>query len=451
MQIIGANFAQNGLFTSRAVFIGNDECKIINYYTTDTSIVCVTPPCLTAKCLQSENWSGSETETLSVYVQTVEGILGSQSTFNYHGSLTPYLTKVPRVTWATGTFSVVGKTSTDYLDDITIKLGDYFADLGDSGTLNPSGFYRYGTSTEVFFNPPRDAPSGFSNLTFIVQDTQSRGMGSGYARLFPRRRPIDSDVNTVYNYASSLSGVSYTTVHLPVISDVVPKTGSIGGGTSITIRGYGFSHTASDLTVIASGVPCDISYSDMHTIVCVTRPLPTSDASLITKLLTNKNDFAVNTTRPYGSAGVWVKIWNCASCSNLWKDAYAVSSFPWRSKGFRFSAWYDIAGSNGYSYLKATGINFGVETSSIFVAPYTGLYTFYMNSDDSGYLYGRRMDAVEAEQQLAYSSSWQALNEYFWYSSQVSKPIRLNRGQRYLLRCRTVSVGRLRSNSKFRF
>ncbi|MFN9909153.1 MAG: hypothetical protein ACK56F_24040, partial [bacterium] len=105
----------------------------------------------------------------------------------------------------------------------------------------------------------------------------------------------------------------------------------------------------------------------------------------------------------------------------------------------------------GYSYLKATGISFGVETSSIFVAPYTGLYTFYMNSDDSGYLYGRRMDAVEAEQQLAYSSSWQALNEYFWYSSQVSKPIRLNRGQRYLLRCRTGSVGRVWSNSKFRF
>src|SRR4051794_4000661 len=71
--ITGTNFMQGGMFSQLLVYINNAPCNIINYFTFDTQITCVTPKCTTTNCLATSDYQGSETVGLSVYVQTVEG------------------------------------------------------------------------------------------------------------------------------------------------------------------------------------------------------------------------------------------------------------------------------------------------------------------------------------------------------------------------------------------
>lgn len=61
------------------------------------------------------------------------------------------------------------------------------------------------------------------------------------------------------------------------VSNVSPATGSIAGGTTLTITGRGFptmSMKIDNVTVSVAGVPCTVLTSTYTTITCVTGPLP---------------------------------------------------------------------------------------------------------------------------------------------------------------------------------
>jgi hypothetical protein len=92
------------------------------------------------------------------------------------------------------------------------------------------------------------------NLTFASQSDQSEGyQGTGFANMFEVRRPIDFayDFTYGYNFDAALSGTAYSICVLPGISSVSPSTGSFGGGTLLTINGFGFPRDASALRVYA--------------------------------------------------------------------------------------------------------------------------------------------------------------------------------------------------------
>jgi hypothetical protein len=165
------------------------------------------------------------------------------------------------------------------------------------------------------------------------------------------------------------------------------------------------------------------------------------------KFAKTEPDFYLNSSRPYGSAGAWVKMW---SYGNDEKDEDMILSFPWR-EGLSFSMYYNFGGSSWPSYvgLSQSSRAFTAYIETVLLAPYTGYYTFYLSADDTAQLYGAILSptissisnssSLYQEELLASVSSYVVPYNFFTYSTQVSDSIWLARGQRYSLRTRTVS------------
>jgi hypothetical protein len=431
---------------------------VVEYYTSDTMITCMTPKCYTTACLSDENWQGQDYVQLSVYVETVETILSATTTFTYSGAYTPQIIRMPHHSYGSQVVSLVGRTSTAYTSDLTITIDGQFADLGEDNSLNPTTFYQWSTTSTVYFRTPTDLTAGFLNLSMSSQDDQSNGYeGTGLARMFPDRRPIDYAYDNTYgrNFRTSPAGVPYSLAVTPSVASVFPNAGSLAGGTVISIRGSGFSPNISTLTVFAGGRTCAVLSATAELIVCrteeATRALNVGmDALLTTDDGISVPSFTAVSSRAYGSSGALVKMWNYYG-GHVGDDAYATV-FPWRS-GFDFSMYLRF----GYNWYGTTGLMpsayFTADVITVLVAPFTGTYQFFINVDDVAQLYGSVIRqqgnesaaaaVVRAQAHgsvLAYATSYQTYGTYYQYASQQSSAVRLQRGQRYLLRARTVSV-----------
>src|SRR4051794_35423765 len=56
LTISGTNFqSTSSMFSSTVVYINNQQCKVVDYYTNDAQIVCITPKCATANCLADQD------------------------------------------------------------------------------------------------------------------------------------------------------------------------------------------------------------------------------------------------------------------------------------------------------------------------------------------------------------------------------------------------------------
>lgn len=143
MTITGYNFAQKGLFSSRTVLIGGGACSVIDYYTTDGQIICITSACNDPICSSDVNQilNYEVVANVAVYIATVEGILGASSTFTYSNAYTPAVLRMSHYSWGSATSSVMGFIGAAYLDDVSVTIGAITgttssAYIGDSGELN---------------------------------------------------------------------------------------------------------------------------------------------------------------------------------------------------------------------------------------------------------------------------------------------------------------------------
>ena len=291
------------------------------------------------------------------------------------------------------------------------------------------------------------------NLTLTTQNTNSVSwMAAGLARMFPDRRVANYayDYTYSYNFDASMAGIPFSICLLPVVSSVSPRIGGVAGGTVVTIRGSGFTTNSSRLVVYAAGERCDVISSTTTTIICTTRQAQAAVAANADNIL-NGDSFAVQSQRSYGSSGMWVKLWGCSSwvdldivqayCPIVYDDSLLSLSFPWRN-GFYLSLWY-MFGQNWRSNVGLANERYTAVISTILTVPYSGYYTFYVNVDDAVKLYGYVMNSTSSvaptASLLAYTSAWQPIGEFFNYPSQISKPVRLERGQRYSLQAKMVS------------
>ncbi len=357
LTITGANFAQEGLFSSRAVFIGGQACQVINYYTTNERIVCITPKCVSPACLSDADWQGSESASLSVYVSTVEGILEGFSTFIYHGGYTPSIYKMQHNAWATGMSQMTTKLLSTYLSDLSIKIGDHFADLGNGDEFNNDRLDFWSRSSLLYYRAPTDKTAGYFNLSLTANNDQSAGnAASGLARMYPIQESFlyDQNYQYDYNYGMTLAGVPYSVGLLPVITDVSPRTGSVAGGTVLTVRGHGFSALKENMIVYAAGQPCDVlstgsasSSGKTEVFTCRTRsakPVPDLRSQLLSATpmevqlhgqdvtfqdnFFTESDLELPSARNYGSAGWWMKMYDSvAYYANTMVDSNVVSYF----------------------------------------------------------------------------------------------------------------------------
>ena len=452
--IVGANFASGGLFTNRLIFVGGQICKEVSYYTNSERIVCVAPPCVEPVCADP-TWQGSVTVSLSVYVQSVEAVYGTSATFTYSGGYTPQVLAMSNYIRGGAVAHLIGRMSTDSLTSLQIKINGNLADIGDPGELN-GAISMWSSSQTLYYKPPMDAGAGFFNLSLESQDDQSRGWkGTGFARFFPKQPAYDNwGYPYLYNWDCSMLGNVFTVALQPVISDISPKIGSIGGNTLVTIRGSGFSKTNDQNVVLIGGQFCDVQNSDHQTITCLTRPH--SDFNYLDDIAWDqksvpsfKHEMRSNTTRNYGSPGWWVNIWNMNDYSQKQMTPNNVRiSFGWRQE-LMYGLYYTVGSSwpQYYNYQSRSydWLAYASDLTTYLIAPFSGFYRFYMSSDDSAFLYG--MDPTPGAnhtERLLLATQYSYFGYGYVYTDinkHMTKDIYLNRGQRYRLRARLINTG----------
>lgn len=447
LHIYGANFLQSGLSSSHTVYIGDSLCPVIEYYSTDSVLVCTVPKCSATECLTTINFQGMVTVDVNVYIQTVETELGASSSFTYAYNETPFITNMDHTVWATSTSSVTGKMISSTLTDYTIKIDGQFSDVGEPGDLNPGTIdTSLNTENTIYYHSPTDMVGGFRNLSLYVQDSTNITTGPGLADMFTEYYPLAlmTDLTHTGNYDSTIIGTSFSVCVLPTISTVSTKQGSVSGGTELIIKGHGFN---SDSIVYAGGELCPIKSVSVDSLICITSPhhsTLTNDISTLNKLSdtikyggkSSSDTWILNSTRHYGSAGAWLKLWK-RNDPKYGKDSSALLSVPWRegsliSMSNNYGAtWNTNIGLNSTT----TSISFDAEMRTILSIPLTGNYSFYLSADDYATLYdsNNHILARVTSPQLAYD---------FWkQSSQISKSVYLKRGDKYSLRLTSVSIG----------
>jgi hypothetical protein len=393
LTIIGANFAQDGLFSSRAVFVGGQTCKIIEYYSSNEKILCITPKCVTPACLSDQDWQDYEDVSLSIYVSTVEGILEGFSTFRYNGGYTPSIYKMQHNAWATGVSQVVGKLMAQNTNQLTLRIGDQFADLGAENEINDVTVSTWSRQSVLNYRPPSDMTAGFYNLSLFVDAAtpDTWWYGSGLARMYPNQESFLYENSYLYddNFNAALSGEPFSLCLLPVVTKVTPDSGSIAGGTEVTVRGHGFSAVKEDMVVYVAGRQCDVTRTGAagggaktEEFRCVTRPAD-APAALRTSLLTSANEFIepdklLTSTRNYGSAGWWMKMWALQYyTNNQMTDANVqISAGVRQALSFSFIdlfGWY-WPGQLGYLSQNSDPQVFAIDFATYLVAPYTGTH-----------------------------------------------------------------------------
>ena len=82
--------------------------------------------------------------------------------------------------------------------------------------------------------------------------------------------PAGSHVVAVQVAGVGASPPTVTLFITPTVTAVSPDSGSIGGGTKVTIAGFGFN--SDNVTVSVGGATCEVESASLTTVVCVTAP-----------------------------------------------------------------------------------------------------------------------------------------------------------------------------------
>ena len=436
ISITGTNFVSDSLFTETVVFIGNERCKVIGHLTTSEKMVCITPKCYTETCLSRNHWSGTSQMQLTVYVTTVEGILSASSSFIYYNYWTPSVLSMSGTTWGSATSSIYALPRARELSDLGITIGGHNAYLGEDDEFNDDMLNYWDGWNTFYYRTPPDLPSGYYNLTLSVQDDLSGGSsGTGVARMFDRDKYDSGTYRHFYMYQSTPGGISYTLCVFPSVRTVQPAQGSMAGGQTVTISGSGFSNVPGDMEVYVGGQPCVVQSSDVERLTCVTtaRFEATDSAIAYGQYL---SDSVIPSVRDAGSPGWWVRVWKYGA--NVAVDGPNLE-FGHR-EAFHLS-FFDQYGSGWPSQLgfSTSNLRYTLDAGAIFIAPYAGEYTFFITTDDRGYLYGSADGVGVREVLLCDDSTYSPTGDFFHKpGSQRSVPVSLAKGQRLYLRFRNV-------------
>ncbi|XP_041477742.1 fibrocystin-L-like isoform X1 [Lytechinus variegatus] len=153
-------------------------------------------------------------------------------------------------------------------------------------------------------------------------------------------------------------GKRYHYQQYPVITSISPQSGSLAGGTLVTIIGDGFLQVDS---VLVGGEPCDVESSKAKEITCYTRPAP-EGADL----------------NP-GGRGLLLEYWvNQTSLQSLDVFGWNTSDAAYVKKGILDGGLTTEEPNDQKFYSRLTGY---------FVPPRTGDYTFYVRGDDFVHLW----------------------------------------------------------------
>ena len=133
-------------------------------------------------------------------------------------------------------------------------------------TITGSGFLDHPSSTNVMFGNAHGYISDSTETTIsVLLPPQPAGS-------YPVSVKVCYLAGLCIGYAQVLSAENTTVVSVADVISVSPPSGSVQGGTEITITGRGFNTDPDEVQVLIGGSVCDVQSVDYSTIVCITSP-----------------------------------------------------------------------------------------------------------------------------------------------------------------------------------
>ncbi len=223
------------------MFVGNDICEQVEYWTTDTQIVCYTPA----------HYVG---EAVSIQVSTsqINGITLATTTtkFTFAENQTPYLWSFPMGFRAGAELLFYGRLLGTAVTNYRLTIGGLVCELPEE-TSGLSGEYTF-----LYCVAPA-LEAGAYPVDALVKN----GQGLGRAHVDP----------SLYQY--TLDGRVVHAVAHPDVVSLSSRSGGTLGGAVLTISGTGFASNPTNNTVLVAGSPCAVITSAPTRLTCELGPV----------------------------------------------------------------------------------------------------------------------------------------------------------------------------------
>ncbi|XP_018426208.1 PREDICTED: fibrocystin-L [Nanorana parkeri] len=322
--------------------------------------------------------------------------------FQPHMYYTPVISSISPVSGSPGSMiTIVGKIYTDVYGSNTalssngknVRVLRVYAGGMPCELLIPNSDTLYGLQLD---STSSDYGSMVCNATgtYVGHHNISFILDSNYGRSLP-------SLSTYF--VSSLNKIAMFQTYAE-ITRIFPASGSIQGGTVITISGQYFDETDLPARVLVGGQECRILSLNYTTITCITPPKPSVLPSLFP-----------------GNRGMKVERWNGSfTLSN-------ALNFNESSPGYAGTTWFDGA----FKSWTTDTSSFIVRFSGFLVPPETDYYTLYIKGNDKYALYFSETGNPADKVKVAYGDY--ATSSYSQYYTQKSHAFYLQKGKSYYI------------------
>lgn len=281
----------------------------------------------------------------------------------------------------------------------TIHVGDnvcrQLSDQDDSSVYSPASYDQTDISYRLQCLAPAPTVTGTDDGGLLLS-TGTAGIGvAGNKNVtvsFERSQRGGRPVPDRSSYSTAVDG-SIRQFQLHAELDAVsPALGSTAGGTVLTISGRGFpsypppgvlDQAATIDVVLPGGAPCTLLTSNYSTITCVTAPQPAAGIAAPAPAVAGVYAGMRGIEYEYLNVSAVNATVDMSNVTALGSGQLAVEALPGSFRARTTGSWHhtndESAGTGPHSCLKSR---------SVFVAPVAGNYSFLLNVNDFGNLYG---------------------------------------------------------------
>lgn len=256
------------LTRGQAVRVGGTPCEVLGAASTSERLVCETGPAAAGPPLPICVFTPSAgPEDTASDEQCLPGCQGCS--FQYMEEETPYVQWLSRRALqggdvlAFGAFAAGAFRGASALDSVLIAVDGVTCDTDARQGLVP-GFVTF-KFTVLPWQLDDTACEGFP--CFPGQDEPEVQLASGYGRAAFRTYLGGEEARPVFLDAATMA--FYDIVVHPEMYSVVPRLSGLLGGAKMTLRGSGFSSSASRNSVSLGGVACEVTEAGAAQLECV--------------------------------------------------------------------------------------------------------------------------------------------------------------------------------------
>lgn len=402
LTITGNGFARNGVEGSTRVFVGNQECRVEPYYSSDTQLVCYSP----------EYKGGSTYQEVKVQIDSVDktefASCGGHCFYEYTNSQTPRVTSITGAdAYGEDVVRIDGSFKAREINHFTALVGDLRCDfeLTDVGANEQDTIYN-----SAYCDLPENE-AGRYNVTFTI-GTQNTYEGYGRA----------SNEHTAYT--STLEGEVYMVEQFPRIEELSQQTSGSNGGAILTIKGTHFAADKENVEVRVAGAACEVISTSVDEITC--RPAAASTA-------TSTANF--NGTYPSYRGAFQEYYGDVESAGHGSSFERNDDKYPNNPDEVNVQTHSLI----GFEWPDENRDRYMARVSGFFRAPITADYRFYVRGDD--FVDFKMALSSDAHNLTTINSVQYWTANYFIYPEQISELVSLTAGEAYYYEARYSEGG----------